>query len=91
VLKLDHAFVLRVDRDPKARALCESVVAIAGALGLDVVAEGVETPGQLGALCGFACGFAQGFLISRPVPLGELTTLLEERAGVLWPGLVGQR
>nr|WP_246324006.1 EAL domain-containing protein [Petropleomorpha daqingensis] len=91
VLKLDRSFLSRVDRDPQDRALCESVVGIGRALGVDVVAEGVETPGQLGALCGFGCGFAQGFLLSRPLPLGELTTLLSERAGVLWPGLVGQR
>jgi diguanylate cyclase (GGDEF)-like protein/PAS domain S-box-containing protein len=91
VLKLDRSFLARVDRDPQDRALCESVVGIGQALGVDVVAEGVETPGQLGALCGFGCGFAQGFLLSRPLPLGELTALLHERAGVLWPGLVGQR
>jgi EAL domain-containing protein (putative c-di-GMP-specific phosphodiesterase class I) len=91
VLKLDRSFLARVDRDPQDRALCESVVGIGRALGVDVVAEGVETPGQLGALCGFRCGFAQGFLLSRPLPLGELAVLLHERAGVLWPGLVGQR
>jgi predicted signal transduction protein with EAL and GGDEF domain len=91
VLKLDRSFMARVDRDPQDRALCESVVGIGRALGVDVVAEGVETPAQLGALCGFSCGFAQGFLLSRPLPLGELTALLSERAGVLWPGLVGQR
>ena len=90
VLKLDRSFLTRVDRDPQDRALCESVVGIGRALGVDVVAEGVETPGQLAALCGFACGFAQGFLISRPLSLGELSVLLSERAGVLWPGLVGQ-
>jgi diguanylate cyclase (GGDEF)-like protein/PAS domain S-box-containing protein len=91
VLKLDHAFVLRVDRDPKARALCESVVAIAGALGLDVVAEGVETPAQLGALRAAGCGFAQGFLLARPMRLLDLVSMLDHGAGQLWPGLVGSR
>jgi EAL domain-containing protein (putative c-di-GMP-specific phosphodiesterase class I) len=91
VLKHERAILARGDRDPQDRALCESVVGIGHALGVDVVAEGVETPGQLGALCGFATGFAQGFLLSRPLPLGELDELLTERAGVLWPGLVGQR
>jgi EAL domain-containing protein (putative c-di-GMP-specific phosphodiesterase class I) len=91
VLKLDHAFVLRVDRDPKARALCESVVAIAGALGLDVVAEGVETPAQLGALRAAGCGFAQGFLLARPMRLLDLVGMLDDGAGQLWPGLVGSR
>jgi diguanylate cyclase (GGDEF)-like protein/PAS domain S-box-containing protein len=91
ILKLDRSFVSRVDRDPHDRALCESVVGIGRALGVDVVADGVETPAQLTTLCGFPCGFAQGFLISRPLPLGELKVLLRERAGALWPGLVGQR
>ncbi len=91
ILKLDHAFVLRVDRDPKARALCESVVSIAGALGLDVVAEGVETPAQLGALRAAGCGFAQGFLLARPMRLLDLVGVLDHGAGQLWPGLVGSR
>ncbi|MGY1630524.1 putative bifunctional diguanylate cyclase/phosphodiesterase [Geodermatophilus sp. SYSU D01186] len=91
VLKLDRSFVARVDRDPKSRALCESVVTIGRALGLDVVAEGVETPAQLGALRGLGCGFAQGFLLARPMRLAELTELLCDGAGVLWPGLVGSR
>jgi diguanylate cyclase (GGDEF)-like protein/PAS domain S-box-containing protein len=91
ILKLDRSFLARVDRDTQDRALCESVVGIGRALGVDVVAEGVETPAQLGLLVGFDCGFAQGFLLARPLPLGELTELLGDRAGVLWPGLVGQR
>ena len=90
VLKLDHAFVSRVDRDRHSRALCESVVTIGRALGVDVVAEGVETPAQLGVLRGMGIGFAQGFLLSRPLPLAELVQVLADDAGTLWPGLVGQ-
>jgi EAL domain-containing protein (putative c-di-GMP-specific phosphodiesterase class I) len=91
ILKLDRSLLSRIDRDPQDRALCQSVVGIGSALGLDVVAEGVETSAQLATLCGFSCGFAQGFLISRPLPLGELSALLAARASNLWPGLVGQR
>ena len=89
VLKLDSTFVSRVDRDRQSRALCQAVVTVARALGLDVVAEGVETPAQLGALRGLGVGFAQGFLLSRPRPLADLLRVLEEGAGALWPGLVG--
>ena len=53
---------------------------------MDVVAEGVETPAQLAALCGFGCGFVQGFLIGRPLSLAGFATLLAESAGSLWPG-----
>ena len=91
ILKLDRSFLSRVDRDPQERALCRALVGIGSALGVDVVAVGVETSAQLATLCGFACGFAQGFLLSRPLPLGELRALLHERSGSLWPGLVGQR
>jgi diguanylate cyclase (GGDEF)-like protein/PAS domain S-box-containing protein len=91
VLKLDRSLVARVDRDPKSRALCESVVTVGRALGLDVVAEGVEAPAQLGALRGLGCGFAQGFLLARPLRPADLTDLIADRAGLLWPGLVGSR
>jgi EAL domain-containing protein (putative c-di-GMP-specific phosphodiesterase class I) len=89
ILRLDRSLITRIDRDSQSRALCESLVGIGRALGLDVVAEGVETPAQLAALCGFGCGFAQGFLLARPMPLAELLVTLS--AGVLWPGLVGSR
>jgi diguanylate cyclase (GGDEF)-like protein/PAS domain S-box-containing protein len=91
ILRLDRSLISRIDRDPQHRALCESIVGIAGALGLDVVADGVETPAQLAALAGFGCGFAQGFLISRPVPLSGFLALLADGAGTLLPGLVGSR
>jgi diguanylate cyclase (GGDEF)-like protein/PAS domain S-box-containing protein len=89
VLRLDRALISRIDRDPQSRALCESIVGIGRALGVDVVADGVETPAQLAALCGFGCGFAQGFLISRPMPIAGLMAMVADGAGQLWPGLVG--
>jgi diguanylate cyclase (GGDEF)-like protein/PAS domain S-box-containing protein len=91
IVTLDRSLITRIDRDPQSRALCASIIGIAKALGLDVVATGVETPAQLAELCGFGCGFAQGFLISRPVPLAGLLALLSADAGALWPGLVGSR
>jgi diguanylate cyclase (GGDEF)-like protein/PAS domain S-box-containing protein len=90
VLKLDRAFLARIDRDPYTRALCESVVGIGAALGVDVVAEGVETTSQLAVLEAIGCGFAQGFLLSRPVPLSGVVQLLDEGAGQLWPGVPGR-
>jgi EAL domain-containing protein (putative c-di-GMP-specific phosphodiesterase class I) len=91
ILKLDRSLVSRIDRDRQTRVLTESMMGIGRALGLDVVAEGVETPAQLSALCGSGYGFAQGFLIARPMPADELAALLADGAGALWPGLVGQR
>ena len=90
-VKLDRAFVSRIDRDPKTKALCESIVGIGRALGMQVVAEGVETAAQLAVLSGFGCDAAQGFLLARPMPLEQLVTLLADEAGALWPGLVASR
>jgi diguanylate cyclase (GGDEF)-like protein/PAS domain S-box-containing protein len=86
IVKLDRAVVSRVDRDPRLRALCGSVVGIVRALELDVVAEGVDTPAQLGVLRELGVSFAQGYVIARPVPLGALAATLAETAGVLGPG-----
>ena len=91
VLRLDRSLISRIDRDPQSRALCESIVGIGRALGLDIVADGVETPAQLAALIGFGCGFAQGFLISRPLPLAGFLAMLSDGAGQLWPGMVGSQ
>ncbi|SDX66966.1 PAS domain S-box-containing protein/diguanylate cyclase (GGDEF) domain-containing protein [Modestobacter sp. DSM 44400] len=87
VLKLDRGFLARIDRDAYTRALVESVVGIGAALGVDVVAEGVETTSQLAVLEAIGCGFAQGFLLSRPVALPGVVQLLDQGAGQLWPGV----
>jgi diguanylate cyclase (GGDEF)-like protein len=91
VLKLDRSLISRLDRDHRSRAFCESIVGIGRALGLDVVADGVETSAQLAALEGFGCGFAQGFLISRPLPVAGFTAAFSDGSGVFWPGLVSCR
>ncbi|SNR43851.1 putative bifunctional diguanylate cyclase/phosphodiesterase [Blastococcus mobilis] len=91
VVKLDRSLITRIDRDPQSRALCESVIGIGRALGLDVVAEGVETTAQLAALRGFGCDFAQGFVIARPMPLAGIAAMVADGDGVLLPGLAGSR
>ena len=90
VLKLDRSLIARIDRDQRSRAYCASIVGIGRALGLDVVAQGVETTAQLAALDGFGCNFVQGFLIARPMPVPQLAAMLAEGA-VVRPGLVGSR
>ena len=53
---------------------------MARSLGLNVVAEGVETAAQLAVLSGFGCDHAQGFLLARPMPLEQLVTLLSDES-----------
>ena len=91
VVKLDRSLISRIDRDPQSRALCESVIGIGRALGLDVVAEGVETTAQLTALTGFGCGFAQGFVVARPMSLAGIAAMVADGDRVLLPGLAGSR
>jgi diguanylate cyclase len=79
-LKLDRSFVTHVDTDPRAAAIVESTVRLAGSLGLTVVAEGVETPTVRDRLAELGCELAQGFLFSRPVPAEDVEFGVLEQA-----------
>ena len=68
VLKVDRSFVADLGTGGDASQIVAAVIGLAHSLGLLVVAEGVETAGQLQELRRFGCDFAQGFLFSRPVP-----------------------
>ncbi|HQR52424.1 MAG TPA: EAL domain-containing protein [Burkholderiales bacterium] len=81
-LKIDHAFVSHVTSSPQDAAITEAIIALARSLGLSVVAEGVETLAQLDFLRERGCDAAQGFVLSRPLPVAEMTRLLE-RGGAL--------
>lgn len=76
VVKLDRAFISRLEDDATALAMVRAVLDIASALGLTTIAEGVETPGQLHILGDLGCDKAQGYLLSRPVPADVALDLL---------------
>jgi EAL domain-containing protein (putative c-di-GMP-specific phosphodiesterase class I) len=59
-------------------AIVRTVVALAKALQLNVVAEGVETPDQFHRLRGLGCEYGQGYLFSRPLPSNEIEDLLDD-------------
>jgi EAL domain-containing protein (putative c-di-GMP-specific phosphodiesterase class I) len=71
-LKLDRSFVTKMDADPRAGAIVESTINLAHALGMHVIAEGVETVPVRDLLAGLGCELAQGFLFSVPLPADEL-------------------
>ncbi len=75
-IKLDRSFVQSIDTDDLARRLVQAMIGVARGLGLNVVAEGVETEGQRRALIGVGCTQMQGFLFARPKPPAELDELL---------------
>lgn len=84
-LKIDRSFVSAINGGQGALAIAASIVALAHALNLHVVAEGVETAAQAQALIGLGCDEAQGFLFSRPVPADQLAALLAEPARNFYP------
>jgi diguanylate cyclase (GGDEF)-like protein len=67
-IKIDRSFVRDLPDDDDDRVLVRAVVQLASAMGLKVVAEGVETPAQQAFLCETGCDVLQGYLISRPQP-----------------------
>jgi EAL domain-containing protein (putative c-di-GMP-specific phosphodiesterase class I) len=75
-LKIDRSFVTPVADDPSAAAIVASVVSLGHAIGLQVVAEGVETAAQLTALADLGCDLAQGYYLARPAPADQITSVL---------------
>jgi diguanylate cyclase (GGDEF)-like protein len=78
-LKIDRFFISRIDHDPKTAALVKGIVSLAQALGLDTIAEGVETESQRHLTEGLGCNAYQGFLRARPGPADVITGLLSSR------------
>jgi len=71
-LKIDRSFVRDADADADSRAIVKGVISLAEALGLNIVAEGVETRQQMDFLREAGCHTLQGYLIARPLPVMEL-------------------
>ncbi len=67
-LKIDRSFVQGFEADLDGSAIVRAVIGIGRSLGMEVVAEGVETPGQLDRVREAGCQFAQGYLLGRPMP-----------------------
>jgi len=76
VLKIDRSFVSGVDSDTDDRAIVKATIDMAHAIGLTVVAEGVETSEQEEYLRAFGCDHAQGYLYARPQPAPAITEVL---------------
>lgn len=70
-LKIDRSFVTDILEDDQDRTLVEVIIKMGQALGIKVVAEGVETADQLALLNQFGCDFVQGYHISRPLPFDQ--------------------
>ena len=76
ILKIDRSFISGLPTDRASVTLVSSIIGLASAFNLAVVAEGVETLGQLELLRRLRCDYSQGYLHSRPVPAAELERML---------------
>ncbi len=74
-LKIDRSFVRDLCEDREDAAIVASIIGLAKTLGLEVVAEGVETAAQLAALRGEGCQLCQGYLFSKPRPAEEVAAI----------------
>jgi diguanylate cyclase (GGDEF)-like protein len=76
-LKIDQSFVRDLSSSSEDEAIVAAIIALGHSLGLNVIAEGVETTAQLDQLRNKGCNEMQGFLFSRPVPAADMTQLLQ--------------
>ncbi|MCW5644845.1 MAG: EAL domain-containing protein [Rhodoferax sp.] len=81
-LKIDRSFVRDLYTDHEAQVLVETIVAMARALGMATVAEGVEDVRQASMLAEHGCGCLQGYLISRPMPAHAVAAFIHDWQGI---------
>jgi predicted signal transduction protein with EAL and GGDEF domain len=75
-LKIDRSFMMHLGSGQDNRAIVRAIVAMASALGLEVVAEGVETADQAAEAQSLGCDWAQGYYFARPAPPAEIEALI---------------
>ena len=79
-LKIDQSFVKDIQTDASSRTIIQTIISMADSMGLDVVAEGVETYDQLDFIKGLGCHFVQGFYFSRPLPGDSFEKVINQEA-----------
>ncbi len=77
-LKIDQSFVNQMDKDGNQMKIIQAIVNLTHRLGVDVIAEGIETNAQLDELKGLECKFGQGYLIYKPLDKAAIKLLLSE-------------
>jgi diguanylate cyclase (GGDEF)-like protein/PAS domain S-box-containing protein len=80
-LKLDRSFVEEIGQNIDGQVICDATIGLAQNLGLQLIAEGVETEEQLDYLKARGCNLVQGYLFSRPIPGDEVMAYIHTRNG----------
>ncbi len=78
-VKIDRSFVRNLPADTESAAIIRAIVALARTLGMTTTVEGVETGEQFGIVAAERCDQVQGYYISRPLPLAQFLTRVEDR------------
>jgi len=86
-LKIDRSFVRDLSGSDEAVAVVRAIAALGASLGMTTTAEGVETPEQEAMIRADGCTDMQGYLISRPVPAGDIAALIERFGAASAPSL----
>jgi EAL domain-containing protein (putative c-di-GMP-specific phosphodiesterase class I) len=86
-IKIDRSFVRDLPNDSEDQAIAQAIISMGKALGMTVVAEGVETVEQQAFLRSHACDEMQGYLFSKPLPPGKLASLLRSAPVLVSPPL----
>ncbi|SFB00346.1 diguanylate cyclase/phosphodiesterase [Poseidonocella pacifica] len=84
-IKIDRSYVSRIDRDPEQQRLISAIITMAEQLGLQTVAEGVETQGEHALISQLGCDHAQGFALARPMALDNTFGWMEQHYAHLLP------
>ena len=78
-IKIDQSFVRHLIPGSTNLALCKAIIVMAHELGMKVIAEGIETPGQRDLLAAAGCDFGQGYLFARPMPAKDFEAFMAQR------------
>jgi EAL domain-containing protein (putative c-di-GMP-specific phosphodiesterase class I) len=89
-LKIDRSYVMNCNIDKMNAGLCEIIVELGKRFGLKTVAEGVETIHETHRLQAMGCDMAQGYLFAKPMPLGQLISVMRRRLVAVPPASAGR-
>jgi EAL domain-containing protein (putative c-di-GMP-specific phosphodiesterase class I) len=78
-LKIDRSYVMNCHTDKMNAGLCETIIELGKRVGLKTVAEGIETIHESHKLQAMGCDMGQGYLFAKPMPVGQLMTMMRKR------------